>query len=241
MKMVLKWVDSGYPYGYKTINTMNIDFITLSTDSGYPNVDGTSLDVDCPSNSGGGRSTNFDVMAGLLENGQVIDELRETVDISQSAGQQDSIFKFYIRCINDDNVNIPFINDLANISEFRIHTSDTDTIGLSPIKSQDGINYIWTYNLTNIINTLPDNLSTLKILFNISLTGYALAQNGYSQATGHLTGSIVTSTGASQSAENFVILTQTNANSQVRCEYELPWNSSSRSVNANLVYAITVY
>lgn len=32
---------------------------------------------------GGGRSTHFDVMAGLLENGQVIDELRETVDVHQ--------------------------------------------------------------------------------------------------------------------------------------------------------------
>lgn len=51
---------------------------------GAPNVTGEPVDITVDKNTGKSRSNSFDAMAGLLENGEVVDELRTTVDINQT-------------------------------------------------------------------------------------------------------------------------------------------------------------
>lgn len=61
------------------------DWLNASQDTGNPNVDGTDVNIVCSANTGNARSDYFEIMAGVLENGEPVDELRERVTVNQEA------------------------------------------------------------------------------------------------------------------------------------------------------------
>lgn len=78
------------------------DWLNASQDTGNPNVDGTDVDIVCSANTGNARSDYFEIMAGVLENGEPVDELRERVTVNQAK---------YVQKIIGGNINLLFVRE----------------------------------------------------------------------------------------------------------------------------------
>lgn len=200
-------------------------WLNASEDTGNPNVDGTDVDIVCSANTGNARSDSFEIMAGVLENGEPVDELREGITVNQEANPiKESKLKFHLRMFHN-NINIQFLYNVMNISNFQLHYGEgsTDYVLIQPIKGQDVqvINELWTYDMTQIVGSdLFKDIDSFKITFTVYLNGTYLTS--YDQARGVLSGTVHTNSDQYEVNEA-VQVNSGNQSSHINVEIQMGW------------------
>lgn len=199
-------------------------WLNASQDTGNPNVDGTDVNIVCSANTGNARSDYFEIMAGVLENGEIVDELRERVSVNQELGIIESKLKFHLRMFHND-VNIQFLQNVANISNFYLYygSGSTDYVQISPTKEEDVqvINELWTYDMTDtILSDLFKNTDQIRITFRLILNGTYI--QSYDQARGILSGTVYTNSNQ-YDVNEMVQVNSGNQSSYIDCEVTMSW------------------
>lgn len=152
------------------------DWLNASQDTGNPNVDGTDVNIVCSANTGNARSDYFEIMAGVLENGEPVDELRERVTVSQAK---------YVQKIIGGNINLLFVRESDDSS---IDYIDGIVSVQAFVNSIDVTGY-YSYNqfaggydleiLENIQDIIDYSNNTVDIQFIITINTDKLRTAGY--------------------------------------------------------------
>lgn len=152
-------------------------WLKASQDKGNPNVDGTDVDIVCSANTGNAISDYFEIMAGVLENGEPVDELRERVTVNQEK---------YVQKIIGGHVNVFFgdskesdLNYIDGIVSVQVYINDVDVTGYYSYDT-NGAGY--TLNvIENMQNIIDYSNNSADIRFFITVDTNALREAGYSQ------------------------------------------------------------
>lgn len=152
-------------------------WLKASQDTGNPNVDGESNDIICSANTGNARSDSFEIMAGVLENGEPVDELRVGVTVNQAK---------YVQKIIGGHVNVFFgdynesdLNYINGIVSVQVYINDVDVTGHYSYDT-NGAGYT-----LNVIENMQDIIdysnNSADIRFLITVDTNALRDAGYHQ------------------------------------------------------------
>ena len=159
---------------------MNVEingWLNASQDTGNPNVDGTDVNIVCSANTGNARSDYFEIMAGVVENGEIVDELRERVVVNQEKYAQKAI---------GGHINVNFgdaeesdINYIDGIVSLQVYINDIDVTGYYSYDT-NGAGYTLDISkkMTDIIE---QSNNSANIRFFITVDGTALQRAGYNQ------------------------------------------------------------
>lgn len=153
------------------------DWLNASQDTGNPNVDGTDVDIVCSANTGNARSDSFEIMAGVLENGEPVDELRVGVTVNQAK---------YVQKAIGGHINVNFgdaeesdINYIDGIVSLQVYINEVDVTGYYSYDT-NGAGY--TLNISeNMDNIIEQSSNSANIRFFISVDTTALREAGYNQ------------------------------------------------------------
>lgn len=151
-------------------------WLNASQDTGTPNVDGTNVNIVCSANTGNARSDYFEIMAGVLENGEPVDELRERVNVNQEKYVQKiiggNINLLFVR--ESDDSSIDYIDGIVSVQAF-INSIDV-TGHYSYNQFAGGYNLEILENIQNIIDY---SNNTVDIQFIITINTDKLRTAGY--------------------------------------------------------------
>lgn len=153
------------------------DWLNASRDTGNPNVDGTDVNIVCSANTGNARSDYFEIMASVLENGEIVDELRERVVVSQEKYAQKAI---------GGHINVNFgdaeesdLNYIDGIVSLQVYINDVDVTGYY---SYDINGAGYTLDISKKMTDIIEQSNTsANIRFFITVDGTALQRAGYNQ------------------------------------------------------------
>ena len=152
------------------------DWLKASQDTGNPNVDGTDVDIICSANTGNARSDYFEIMAGVLENGEPVDELRARVTVNQEKYVQKiiggNINLLFVR--ESDDSSIDYIDGIVSVQAF-INSIDV-TGHYSYSQFAGGYNLEILENIQDIIDY---SNNTVDIQFIITINTDKLRTAGY--------------------------------------------------------------
>ena len=158
---------------------MNVEingWLNASRDKGNPNVDGTDVNIVCSANTGNARSHYFEIMAGVLENGEIVDELRERVVVNQEKYTQKiiggNINLWFIKEQNDSSID--YIDGIVSVQTF-INSIDV-TVYYSYSQLAGGYTL---YVLDNMQDIIDYSNTTVDLQFIITINTDKLRQAGY--------------------------------------------------------------
>ena len=177
---------------------MNVEinsWLNASQDKGNPNVDGTDVNIICSTNTGNARSDYFEIMAGVIENGEIVDELRERVSVTQQANTDVKKGTFIVKCrFYDVNTNDSIMYNknliLAWIDFENEGLGKQSMFGIEPVIANNGYyQYTWTKDITSCLQYF-DRDEQINGTLRIQLSGTYM--QSYSQADASATYSIET-------------------------------------------------
>lgn len=153
------------------------NWLNASQDTGNPNVDGTDVNIVCSANTGNARSDYFEIMAGILENGEPVDELRARVTVNQAK---------YVQKAIGGHINVNFgdaeesdINYIDGIVSLQVYINDIDVTGYYSYDT-NGAGY--TLDISKKMTDIIEQSNTsANIRFFISVDTTALKRAGYNQ------------------------------------------------------------
>lgn len=153
------------------------DWLKASQDTGNPNVDGTDVNIVCSANTGNARSDYFEIMAGVLENGEPVDELRERVTVNQAK---------YVQKAIGGHINVNFgdaeesdINYIDGIVSLQVYINEVDVTGYYSYGT-NGAGY--TLDISKKMTDIIEQSNTsANIRFFITVDTTALKRAGYNQ------------------------------------------------------------
>ena len=152
------------------------DWLNASQDKGNPNVDGTDVNIVCSANTGNARSDYFEIMAGVIENGEIVDELRERVTVNQEKYVQKviggNINLWFIREQDDSSIN--YIDGIVSVQTF---INSIDVTGYYSY-NQWGGGYT-LYVLDNMQSIIEQSNTSAELQFTITINTDKLRQAGY--------------------------------------------------------------
>ena len=152
------------------------DWLNASQDTGNPNVDGTDVNIVCSANTGNARSDYFEIMAGVVENGEIVDELRERVTVSQEKYVQKviggNINLWFIKEQNDSSID--YIDGIVSVQTFM---NSVDVTGYYSF-NQWGGGYT-LYVLDNMQSIIEHSNTSVELQFIITINTDKLRQAGY--------------------------------------------------------------
>lgn len=153
------------------------DWLNASQDTGNPNVDGTDVNIVCSANTGNARSDSFEIMAGVLENGEPVDELRARVTVNQEK---------YVQKAIGGHINVNFgdaeesdINYIDGIVSLQVYINEVDVTGYYSYDT-NGAGY--TLDISKKMTDIIEQSNTsANIRFFITVDTTALKRAGYNQ------------------------------------------------------------
>lgn len=158
---------------------MNVEingWLNASQDKGNPNVDGTDVNIVCSANTGNARSDYFEIMAGVVENGEIVDELRERVTVNQEKYVQKAIGGqvnlWFIREQDDSSIN--YINGIVSVQTF---INSIDVTGYYSYDQRGGGYTL--YVLDNMQDIIDYSNTTVDLQFIITINTDKLRESGY--------------------------------------------------------------